>query len=393
MKGWVYVISNNAMPGLSKVGYSMKDPALRAAELNHTGSPHPYLVDYEVLVNNPREIEQAVHRRLSDRREGKEWFRCSAEEAIAEITAVVGAAALNENFTRADRVKAETIARKNAEAARARQQAEEALRRQEAILNEKREEISSRYDTMLKAALPDEKFWEPFFGFAILLAIILSVVSLNIPGIGIAILSAIGSYFIISATKKKAKNSPRYRSIIAARDAEFAIVDRKFDELYAPKNPAGTDVPPPAAKSTTRTTRNPAETSVPASTAKGYTRTTRFDGTCKKCGAKFTVTLTGYDSGARCPECFHLNYAPQRVGQNFKMQLRDEALELKPEVHLMNSERRNSDTTTAPTASNEKRSIKPVFIDFICPYCNSRKKMEDSHLISCPSCGRSSFTR
>lgn len=291
MKGWVYVISNDAMPGLIKIGYSMKDPALRAAELNHTGSPHPYLVDYEVLVDNPREIEQAVHRRLSYRREGKEWFRCSAEDAIAEIKAIVGASALNENFTRADRVKAEIIARKNAEAAEVRRQAEEALRRQEAILNEKREEISSRYDAMLKAVLPDEKFWEPFSGIAILLAIILLVAAPNIPGLGIVILAAIGSYFITSSAKertsKKIKNSPRYKRIISARDAEFAAVDRKFDELYK--------------------TKNPAETGGSASTAKGITRTTPFEGTCKKCGAKFTVTLTGYDSGARCPKCFYLN--------------------------------------------------------------------------------------
>ena len=43
MKGWVYVISNQAMPDLVKVGFSTKDPTLRASELNHTGSPHPYV--------------------------------------------------------------------------------------------------------------------------------------------------------------------------------------------------------------------------------------------------------------------------------------------------------------------------------------------------------------
>jgi hypothetical protein len=47
MKGWVYVITNLAMPGLVKVGYSRKDPELRAAELNSTGTPHPFVVEYE----------------------------------------------------------------------------------------------------------------------------------------------------------------------------------------------------------------------------------------------------------------------------------------------------------------------------------------------------------
>ncbi|HPA47526.1 MAG TPA: GIY-YIG nuclease family protein [bacterium] len=49
MKGWVYIIANKAMPGLVKVGYSMKDPELRAAELNNTGSPHPYVLETEEI--------------------------------------------------------------------------------------------------------------------------------------------------------------------------------------------------------------------------------------------------------------------------------------------------------------------------------------------------------
>lgn len=109
MKGWVYVITNKAMPGLIKVGYSMSDPELRAAELNHTGSPHPYDVDYEVLVDEPRDVEQTVHGRLRNQRERKEWFRCTSEEAIAAIKAVVGTKAQVENFKRADRAKAEAI--------------------------------------------------------------------------------------------------------------------------------------------------------------------------------------------------------------------------------------------------------------------------------------------
>lgn len=35
MRGWVYVISNPTIPGLVKIGFSTKDPLLRAEELNH----------------------------------------------------------------------------------------------------------------------------------------------------------------------------------------------------------------------------------------------------------------------------------------------------------------------------------------------------------------------
>lgn len=85
MRGWVYVISNPAMPGLLKVGYSMKDPQLRALEFGGTGVPHSYHVEWDILLDNPRKIEQEAHSRLTGCREAKEWFRCSVVEAIQAI--------------------------------------------------------------------------------------------------------------------------------------------------------------------------------------------------------------------------------------------------------------------------------------------------------------------
>jgi hypothetical protein len=87
MKGWVYIITTKSMPDLVKVGFSTKDPDLRAAELNNTGNPHPYKVEYEVLVNEPRNVEQIAHRLLKnkDLHENKEWFNCSIELAVVAI--------------------------------------------------------------------------------------------------------------------------------------------------------------------------------------------------------------------------------------------------------------------------------------------------------------------
>lgn len=84
MKGWVYIISNKAMPDMIKVGYSTKDPKERANELG-TGSPYPYHVEYEVLVDNPRKIEKLSHDILSFVNEGKEWFRCDISIALRAI--------------------------------------------------------------------------------------------------------------------------------------------------------------------------------------------------------------------------------------------------------------------------------------------------------------------
>jgi hypothetical protein len=75
---------------VNKVGYSTKDPGLRAQELSSTGVPHRYVVMYDMLVIGPRHIERLVHAALEKYSEGKEWFRCSAEKAVAEIRRVAG---------------------------------------------------------------------------------------------------------------------------------------------------------------------------------------------------------------------------------------------------------------------------------------------------------------
>jgi TPR repeat protein len=84
MKGYVYVISNSAMPNYIKVGFSTKDPASRAQELG-TGSPFSYQVEYEVLVDDPHAVEKEVHQTLSFTNAGKEWFTCNTDIAIQAI--------------------------------------------------------------------------------------------------------------------------------------------------------------------------------------------------------------------------------------------------------------------------------------------------------------------
>ena len=90
MRGWVYVITNKSMPDFLKVGFTLKDPNLRARELNSTGLPHSYVVEYEVFVEHPRHCEQKAHTLLKEYREGKEWFNCSLAHAISVIQKVAG---------------------------------------------------------------------------------------------------------------------------------------------------------------------------------------------------------------------------------------------------------------------------------------------------------------
>jgi hypothetical protein len=108
MRGWVYVISNESMPGIVKVGFTLKDPAACAAELAHTGNPLPYQVDYEVLVHDPQAVERAAHEALNEIRVSgdREWFRCTTQKAVDAIRAIAGREALLENVIRSGDVPA-----------------------------------------------------------------------------------------------------------------------------------------------------------------------------------------------------------------------------------------------------------------------------------------------
>ncbi|MDE2370279.1 MAG: GIY-YIG nuclease family protein [Burkholderiales bacterium] len=94
VRGWVYVIVNKAMPGVVKVGHSMKDPVLRARELGGTGIPHPFEVAFDDVVEDPRRIELQAHSVLEECRESanREWFRCGVGEAVAALCSVSGRA-------------------------------------------------------------------------------------------------------------------------------------------------------------------------------------------------------------------------------------------------------------------------------------------------------------
>ena len=92
--GWVYVLTNPAMPGLVKIGLTTRTPKERAAELSGaSGVPLPYAVAWARAVSDCAYVEKAVHRMLDDRRvSGKrEAFRCDVATARQVIEAAAGA--------------------------------------------------------------------------------------------------------------------------------------------------------------------------------------------------------------------------------------------------------------------------------------------------------------
>ena len=76
--GFVYILANEAMPGIYKVGATDYSPHRRAVELSRgTGVPAPYAVVFYGEVDGAFAWEKQAHKLLADRRvtESREFFR------------------------------------------------------------------------------------------------------------------------------------------------------------------------------------------------------------------------------------------------------------------------------------------------------------------------------
>jgi len=85
MAGWIYVMKNEAMPGLVKIGRSSQDPSIhRVKELSSSTSvPVPFTVSYQALVNNEIDIEKKLHEHFKKNRYGKEYFKDISPQQVA----------------------------------------------------------------------------------------------------------------------------------------------------------------------------------------------------------------------------------------------------------------------------------------------------------------------
>lgn len=109
--GWVYIVTNKALPGLVKVGYTTRiDINQRLREFNQAGLPYPYEKAYALWVEEPRLIEQRVHQALPAHRDYPGWFRCSVERARETIKKIAGPEAETETDRRIAEARAEQAA-------------------------------------------------------------------------------------------------------------------------------------------------------------------------------------------------------------------------------------------------------------------------------------------
>lgn len=91
--GVVYVLSNESMPGLVKIGQTSRKIDERLRELSiSTGVPLPFSCDAIFNSANPNEDEQRIHQRLSAVRvsDNREFFRLKSQEAVDAIKNILG---------------------------------------------------------------------------------------------------------------------------------------------------------------------------------------------------------------------------------------------------------------------------------------------------------------
>jgi hypothetical protein len=81
---WVYILTNPAIPGMIKIGYTRLDPFERAIQVSRgTGVPMGYEVEWAYKCYKGERIEREVHKYFKKERVSptREFFRVTLDEA------------------------------------------------------------------------------------------------------------------------------------------------------------------------------------------------------------------------------------------------------------------------------------------------------------------------
>lgn len=90
--GWVYVAKNASIPNLIKIGMTDRDePHTRIAELNTTGLPEPFQIEFALMVSDANSVENALHVRYSDFRVSinREFFKLDSSYVLKDLDSII----------------------------------------------------------------------------------------------------------------------------------------------------------------------------------------------------------------------------------------------------------------------------------------------------------------
>jgi len=113
-EGYLYVLKNQHIPKLVKVGYTDRNPHTRAEELsNVTGVPGKWVVHHSWCISEAYDWEQKVFQALSAKRETGEFLRFKPDEAVDAISGLLAGWGVigTDGLTASARTKAEQLAK------------------------------------------------------------------------------------------------------------------------------------------------------------------------------------------------------------------------------------------------------------------------------------------
>lgn len=87
MKEIIYILTNEAMPGYIKIGFTSGSLDERLRQLDRTGVPLPFEIYYACEVESARNDERWLHAIFSDRRvrDSREFFKMDPERVVIAL--------------------------------------------------------------------------------------------------------------------------------------------------------------------------------------------------------------------------------------------------------------------------------------------------------------------
>ena len=88
----VYILINEAMPGIIKIGWTDKSVEERMKELDKTSTPVPFTCYFAKKVEDPTFVESKMHEAFDEFRirDNREFFRMSPDQAKAALEIATG---------------------------------------------------------------------------------------------------------------------------------------------------------------------------------------------------------------------------------------------------------------------------------------------------------------
>jgi hypothetical protein len=83
--GFVYLFTNEAMPGIVKIGFSQITLRERSKALETTGVPKKFEIEFAISTLEPQKLEKLLHKHFRKYHYGKEYFKCDIAILVKEI--------------------------------------------------------------------------------------------------------------------------------------------------------------------------------------------------------------------------------------------------------------------------------------------------------------------